>query len=122
MNRTFDGRLERLEQRTNRSSERLRIIRVIVDENGKVIERLERSRPTIASRLRRCGLVVMTTGGYRQRIEKLEATNSLDQPPIVIWNDGSKDTKQRFVIWSLLAEEYFSLDGNARADRNNAEL
>ena len=41
MNRTFDGRLERLEQRTNRSPEHLRIIRVIVDENGKAIEQLE---------------------------------------------------------------------------------
>ena len=42
MNRTFAGRLERLEQRTpNRNSERLRIIRVIVDPDGKVIEQLE---------------------------------------------------------------------------------
>ena len=34
----------------------------------------------------------MTTRGIVTRIEKLEATNSLDQPPIVIWDDGAKDT------------------------------
>ena len=80
MDRTFDGRLERLERLTpNRNSERLRIIRVIVDENGKVSSGWN-TVPTddcIPSPTMWLSGEVMTPRGIVTRIEKLEATNLL---------------------------------------------
>ena len=50
---------------------------------------------------------VMTTRGIVTRIEKLEATNSLDQPPIVIWNDGSKDAEAKVRHLELAGRRVF---------------
>ena len=58
----------------------------------------------------------MSTRGIVTRLEKLETTNSLDQPPIVIWNDGAKDTEAKVCHLELAGRRVF-LVGWKRSSR-----